>query len=184
MYVARPDEKTIIEALPLHAIDAVIEMADDMEGNIKHMQGISSTSLMSRHKSLFTEKKAGSERVIHDSGEDTSIGEDASFFSRKASANSILQIKTGSDSVGGGRSYYLSTRNDHNPEELRQVIVSSLWAAVLVAKKKAHALSRFQNSQEKVRSIQGSMIFQIVMAVLIMMVAMPAALLAPISFRL
>ena len=174
MYVARPDENTVIEALPLHAIDTVIEMADDVEGSTKHVQGISGISQISRHKSFSAEKKAESERTLLD-GEDISIGEDASFFSRKASVCSVLQVKTGSDSVIAGRSYYLSTRNDHNPEELRQVIVSSLLAAVLVAKKKAKAMSRFQNSQEQVRLVQGSMIFQITMAILIIMVAMPSA---------
>jgi hypothetical protein len=42
---------------------------------------------------------------------------------------------------------------------------------VLIAKKKAQAMTRFQNSQEKVRSVQSSMFFQIAMAILIMMVS-------------
>jgi hypothetical protein len=172
MYVARHDENTVIEALPLHTINTVIDMTDDVEGTLKQLPNVSGSSLMHRHRSQLAERKAGSERMIHE-GEDTSVGEDASFFSRKASISSILQIKTGLDSVNAGRSYYLSTRNDHHPEELRQVIVTSLWSAVLVAKKKALAMTRFQNSQEHVRSIQGSMIFQITMAVLIMLVTMP-----------
>jgi hypothetical protein len=164
LYVARPDETTVIDALPLHAIDAVIEMTDDVEGTIKQLQSIS------RHKSVLAERRAESERAIHEAI-DTSIGEDAAIFSRKASISSILQIKTGIDSVIAGRSYYLSTRNDHNPEQLRHAIVSSLWATVLIAKKKAQAMTRFQNSQEKVRSVQSSMFFQIAMAILIMMVS-------------
>ncbi len=172
MYVARTDDNTVIEALPLHAIKAVIEMTDDVEGTFKHFQSMSGISL-TRQKSLLAERREESDRVIQE-GEDTTIGEDASFFSQKASVSSSLQIKTGSDSVIAGRSYYLSARNDHNPEELRQVIVSSLRAAVLVAQKKARAMSRFQKSQEQVRSVQGSMVFQIAMAILIMMVTMPS----------
>ncbi len=82
-----------------------------------------------------------------------------------------MQIKTIMDSVIAGRTLYLSTRQDHSPEQQRQAIVTSLSDAVAIARKKAQVLSRFQKTQEQVRWVQSSMIFQMVMAVLIMLVS-------------
>ncbi len=84
--------------------------------------------------------------------------------------NCVFQVKTALDSVIAGRTIYLSTRNDVDPEQRRQALVSALREAVSTAQKKALALSRFQKSQEIVRTVQKSFLFQILMSILIILV--------------
>ena len=172
-YLARPgDNKQFIDVLPLHEIEAVIVMNDATEASLKHSQFTlnSESDIFSRLKTSATDKKIESEATLPKNYNQQADEQDASIFSRNSSASSVLQIKTVVDSCTAGRTYYLSTRNDQSPEELRQLIVSGLGAAVAVARRKAIALSRFQKSQEYVQWFLGSFAFQIAMAVLIMLV--------------
>ena len=157
LFVARPNETRIIDTLPLFEIQAVLDMNE--EPDLAFKPG----SLMGRSRSTYSEKKEPSEDNPASTG-------DASIFSGKSAIKCVLQIKTVINSEIAGRTLYLSTRNDINPEQRRQAVVSSLWSAVVAAQKKALALSRFQKSQEKVRQVQGSLAFQIAMAILIMLV--------------
>jgi hypothetical protein len=169
--VARPGEITAIDVLPLHEIQAVIEMNDVTEATLKSIQSLNSTSgVFYRPKSFVTERKVDSEAThkLQQPGDE----DDALIFSQNSST-SVLQIKTVINSCIAGRAYYLSTRKDQSPEQRRQAIVSDLGAAVAVAQRKAIALSQFQRSQENVRWIQGSVAFQITMAVLITLVSAP-----------
>ena len=143
-------------------------MNDDTETILKNHQGLNSSSgVIYRPKPFASEKKVDLDNTCKQRADE----DDALNFSQNLSTRSVLQIKTAIHSCSSGRSYYLSARNDHSPEQRRQAIVSSLTAIVAVAQRKAIALSRFQKSQEKVRRIQGSVSFQIAMGVLIILVS-------------
>jgi hypothetical protein len=169
-YVARPNESRIIDSLPLFEIQAVMEMNEEADASFK------STGVMNRTKGVFADRKDGSQENIASAPE-------ATFFSRNSTIKCVLQIKTVIDSEIAGRTLYLSTRNDTDPEQLRKAVVSSLWNAVEAARRKALAMSRFQKSQEKVRWVQGSLLFQIAMAILIMLVTIPIDVNRPFSER-
>jgi hypothetical protein len=162
LYVARPNETIVIDSIPLNEIHAVLEMNDDSD-TLRLQQ----TFNRSRN-SFYTEKKDDAEAPKEI--DPPTISNDASFFSRKFSAKFVLQIKTALDGVVAGRTLYLSTRSNQNSEDRRQALVSTLWDAVSIAHRKALVMSRFQKVQEKIRWIQGSLVFQISMAILIMMV--------------
>jgi hypothetical protein len=140
-----------------------VEMNDEPDSSIKQQ------SFVIRPKNSFTENRDDPDETLRDIS--ATVAHDASFFSRNSASSCIMQIKTIRDSVIAGRTLYLSTRQDHNPEQLRQAIVSSLCEAVSSARKKALVLSNFQKSQEQVRSVQGSLVFQMAMASLIMLVS-------------
>ncbi len=88
----------------------------------------------------------------------------------QAQLSNIIQLKTAVDGFNSGKTYYLSTRENLNPEQSRQLILKQLSASVKVARRNADAKSRFQKSQEKVQVVQGSMAFQLAMALLITVV--------------
>ncbi len=143
-----------------------MEMNDEPDTNIKQQ------TFVIRNKNSFHENKEETDDTLRDSSRDIeTVAQDASFFSRNSATSCVMQIKTIMDSVIAGRTLYLSTRQDHSPEQLRQAIVTSLSDAVAIARKKAQVLSRFQKTQEQVRWVQSSMIFQMVMAALIMLVS-------------
>jgi hypothetical protein len=128
-------------------------------------------SFVSRSKNSFSDVKEESVETRDYKREINAAAPDASFFSRNSTTSCVLQIKTIVDSVIAGRTLYLSTRLDHNPEQRRQAIVSSLCDAVAIARKKALVQSSFQKTQEQVRWVQGSLVFQTSMAILIMLVS-------------
>jgi hypothetical protein len=157
LFITRPKESRIIDRLPLFQIQAVLDMNE--EADLSSRQG----SILARSRSYLSEKKETADS-------NPASTREASIFSRNSAIKYVLQIKTDMNSEIAGRTLYLSTRNEINPEQRRQAVVSSLWSAVVAAQKKAIAVSRFQKSQEKVRKIQGSLSFQIAMAILIMLV--------------
>ena len=168
-YVTRLNSCEAIETLPLNEIQAVVEMNDEPDALIKQ-QGFVSRAINS-----FTENKEEPEETLREHQRELdAAGHDAAFFSRNSTTSCVLQIKTIIDSVIAGRTLYLSTRLDHNPEHQRQAIASSLCDAVAVARKKALVMSSFQKTQEKVRRVQGSLAFQMAMAILIILVRPPA----------
>ena len=164
-YVTRLNSPEATETLPLNEIQAVVEMNDEPDVSLKQM------SFIGRPKNSLSENKEEpiDSRDYH--GDIDSAAHDAAFFSRNSSTSCVLQIKTIMDSVIAGRTLYLSARLDQNPEHQRQAIVSSLSDAVATAKKKALVLSNFQKTQGQVQRVQGSFVFQMVMAALIMLVS-------------
>jgi hypothetical protein len=91
-----------------------------------------------------------------------------------ANLSNSLQIKTSLDGLNSGKTFYLSTRGSTNPDQTRQSVVSQLRTLSTTARRKAEAKSRFQKSQEKVQIVQGSLAFQLFMALLIMVVILPS----------
>jgi hypothetical protein len=163
-YVTRINSLEAVEAIPLNEIQAVVEMNDEPDTVLKQ------PSFLTRPKNSVVENNEEPVEASRDSN-----AAEASLFSRNSTTNCVLQIKTMMDSVIAGRTLYLSTRHDHNSEQQRQAIVSTLSDAVAVARKKALVLSSFQKSQEKVRRVQGSLAFQMAMAALIILVSTRSA---------
>ena len=187
LYVAPPNSTRAIETLPLNEIQAVVEMNDEPESNSKQLSFLNRKcshkddddgsfrdsrprSLVNRARTLHSDKKQDDDGMFREK-ENSPTAQDASLFSRNSTANCDLQVKTVVESVIAGRTLYLSTRLDHNPEQQRQAIVSTLCDAVAIARKKALVMSSFQKSQEKVRRVQSSLAFQIAMATLIILVS-------------
>lgn len=166
LYITRPNCSDAIEKLPLDEIQAVIDMNDEPDLTITKP-----SSFVLRPSISYTEN-VGEKLEASEPPEDDIILQDSSFFSRKNSSTScILQIKTIIDGAVAGRTLYLSTLLDSNPEQQRQAIISRLLDAVAVARKKALVLSRFQQAQGQVRWVQSSTSFQMAMAALIMLVS-------------
>jgi hypothetical protein len=163
-YVARPNETNILDSIPLHEINDVMEMSDDPDAT-KFQQMRSKQNVYSRTDTERKDGPDGTRDIMH-----PTIFNDSSFFSSKSSAKCVFQIKTALDGVVAGRTLFFSTRTETDPEQQRQAIVSTLKDAVATAHRKALVMSRFQKAQEAVRWIQGSLVFQIFMAILIMMV--------------
>ncbi len=174
LYITRVSETAAIDTIPLDEIHTVIAMSDDVDGNsIKPAQTSQSTA-----RGVTTNKHSSSELQQDYNMVNTEHSPDVdelSMFFGNAKLNNILQIQTDMLGTSAGRTLYFSTRNGLQAEKRRQAIVSALTAAVTVAKRKAHAMSRFQKSQEQVLLVQGSMAFQIAMATLIMLVSPPSA---------
>ena len=169
MFIARANETVAIDMISLEEIHTVIAMKDDVDAAVKPQQASQSTTrgVPAAHKrSLDFDRH----RDLAQSEQTPDVDEMTMFFGN-ANLNNILQIQTNLEGTSAGRTLYFSTRNGLQAEKRRQAIVSALAAAVAEAKRKAQALSRFQKSQEKVLLVQGSMAFQIAMAMLIMLVS-------------
>jgi hypothetical protein len=163
LYISRHGTLVIVDSIPLSEIEDVMEMSDE---SIQTNKLNNSTSL---NRSIHSKADLAEipEPSIKDDG--------GKRFLVHAQLSNILQIKTALDGHNSGKTYYLSTRHNANPELNRQIIVSQLSAKVKISRRKAEAKSRFQRSQEKVQRVQGSLTFQLVMAVFIVVV-IPCAL--------
>jgi hypothetical protein len=158
MYVARDD--VLIDTVPLHEIMSVEEMHDEVE--------------TSRNPQSAHVKPSPTEKLLPISESapyriQSSEKESQKKNAAKSSRQSILQVKTVLDGFNLGRIYYLKpnigTTGTH--------IVQDLLSAVRIAKKNAERKSRFQQSQDAVRSVQESIQFQVMVAILIMLVSAP-----------
>jgi hypothetical protein len=162
LYISRPGTLVVVDCVPLREIEDVMEMSDDsVQTNKSSVSLVSVKSTVS--KADFQEIPDTCTKV-----EDNSSG--GKRFLVQAQQCNILQIKTALDGYNSGKTYYLSTRHNANPEQDRQIIVSQLSARVKISRRKAEAKSRFQKSQEKVQIVQGSLTFQLVMAAFIVVV--------------
>ena len=84
----------------------------------------------------------------------------------KGHRSGILQIKTVPDGFNFGRSYYFKA----GAEVPCRNIVDNLSSAAKAARKRAENKSRFKRSQDFVKTYQESFAFQILVAVLILLV--------------
>jgi hypothetical protein len=155
-----------VDSIPLCEIEAVMEMNDE---SIQNNKTSFSTSL-NPIKPIHSHSKADLAEIPDMCTKDEDHLSGGKKFLVQPQLSNILQIKTILDGYNSGKTYYLSTRNNSNPELDRQLIVSQLSAKVKISRRKAEAKSRFQKSQEKVQVVQGSLTFQIIMAVFIMVV--------------
>jgi hypothetical protein len=91
---------------------------------------------------------------------------EAKKASLKVHRQCIIQLKTVPEGYNLGRIYYLKTNID-TPDRL---IIKHLSEARTKAKGKAERKSKFQRSQDMMRTVQESLVFQIIVAVLILLV--------------
>jgi hypothetical protein len=149
-------------------------MNDDVDAAMKPQQASHTSLLTTRNSGSASLRKPSSgldqpDDIVGQSKHSPDVDE-LSLFSGNANLSNILQVQTSLEGMCAGRTLYFSTRNGQHAEKRRQAIVSALSAAIKAAKRKSIAKSRFQKSQEKVLAVQGSMAFQIAMAILIMLV--------------
>jgi hypothetical protein len=163
MYIARGE--ILVDTIPLHEIISVEEMQDDPE---------TSRNPQTNHlKTSAPEKNPASSDTLpnRNQSEKDLLRKNTS----KSSRQSILQVKTALDGFNFGRIYYVKPDIGTSGSN----IVQSLLGAISIAKDIAERKSRFQKSQEKVRKVQESLGFQIMVAILIMLVSPPPPSLDP-----
>ena len=181
LYIARPEGQEIIDDVPLHEVEEVMTMSEEIDPITK---SLIDKSKPNRDFFFKGDLVIGSTTALNDP--ETAIerneeqergaglqGSASKFSLVHANQSHSLQIKTALDGLNSGKTYYLSTRSSPNPEQTRQSIVSQLLANSMKARRKAEAKSRFQKSQEKVQRFQSSLAFQLAMALLIMVVMQP-----------
>ena len=159
MYIARGD--VLIDTIPLHEIMSVEEMNDDPESarNHNNPQGMISKSSSERHL-------VSSESV---SNRSQSTDKDPQKKNTKSSRQSVLQVKTILDGYNFGRIYYLRQSIGSSSTHIVKQLLVAVRTAISVVERK----SRFQKSQDMVKGFQDSFGFQVMVAILIMLVSKP-----------
>jgi hypothetical protein len=155
MYVARGE--ALVDTIPLHEIISVEEMKDEPE-NARGSQ-ITGVAAVTSEKSMASSETT-SEKEPHKK-------------TAKSSRQSIIQVKTALDGFNFGRIYYLKPSIGSSGAD----IVRDLLGAVQIARSIVERKSKFQKSQDMVRGVQESLGFQILVAILIMLVRAPRFLL-------
>ena len=175
LYMVRHCGLQILDSIPLHEIEGIMEMNND------DVEIQSSKSPSSTPPTIIQSKLAGNQDFpLPVNNDDRNYDRSSSLSSTtakkfvvQAQLSNIIQLKTAVDGYNSGKTYYISTRENPNPEQSRQSILAQLNADVMVARRKADAKSRFQKSQEQVLAVQGSIAFQLAMALLITVVTAP-----------
>ena len=154
MYIARGE--VLVDTVPLHEIISVEEMKDEVE--------------TARNPHASNQLKAAVTEKNHGSSDTASSEKDPQKKNAaKSSRQSILQVKTDLDGFNFGRIYYLKPGMGAPGASIVQHLLGAIGTARDIEERK----SRFQKSQESVRRVQESLGFQIMVAVLIMLVSAP-----------
>ncbi len=191
LFLARNGALSIIDTIPLHEIDGVMEMNEETEQKTRSVSTATDSKMNRDSPSTHSPENcvgqgSSASRLLKrpdgSSRGPTGLSGSSNRISYlQAQSSSILQIKTTINGRNAGKTYYVSTRANSNPEQCRQSIVLQLNENIRIARRNAEAKSRFQRSQERVQHIQSSFIFQLVMALFIMLV-MPTIRSASIAF--
>ena len=168
------------DSIPLHEIDDVVLMDDNSEQS-PNLSSSKLSSLIKRENpsdfivpSLFDSQRVDRSQATTSNSHATG-GEGAHLeFLAQSRLSNLLQIKTLSEGVNSGRTYYITTRSSPDAADSRQSLVKQLSAHARIARRKAEAKSRFQRSQDKVKAVQSSRLFQLSMAALIIAVSRQA----------
>jgi hypothetical protein len=171
----------IMDSIPLHEIEEIMEMNEDVMIQSAKSQSLTPTT-------IAQSKLTGNHQDFPDpvNNDDCTANYDRSTgvssttakkFTVQAQLSNIIQIKTAVDGYNLGKTYYISTRESSNPEQSRQSILAQLNASVKAARRNTDAKSRFRKSQEKVQMVQSSIAFQLAMAFLITVVMLPSRIL-------
>ena len=161
MYIARGE--ILVDTIPLHEICSVEEMQDDPEA--------ARNPQTNQFKTSISEKNIGSSETLTNRNQSAEKDQQKKTAS-KSSRQSILQIKTDMNGFNFGRIYYVKPDIGTSGSN----IVQHLLGAISTAKDIAERKSRFQKSQDMVRKVQESLGFQIMVAILIMLVSPPPRL--------
>ena len=167
LYISRSSCKEITDSIPLHEVHEVMTMDD--ESAKKEEFPSASAGSKSKIDSEASEVIASQDNPA-DSAQPVSARNGSMSFLTQARLTNVFLIKTDEMGFNSGRTYYISTRSNAEAAKCMQAIVAQLSALAKSARRRAEAKSQFQQSQEAVKTVLNSAFFQIVMAVLIMMV--------------
>ena len=146
----------MVDSIPLHEILSIEEMNDDPE----LPKTLQSQSMISFAASSLDRNNSGHGK--HKNPSDCESKKEALIGHRQC----IIQLKTVPEGFNLGRIYYLKANLD-TPDRL---IITHLSEARTKAKTKQERKTRFQTSQDMVRTVQESFVFQVLVAVLILLV--------------
>jgi hypothetical protein len=147
----------MVDSIPLHEIMSIEEMNEDPE-----VAKTSQNQTLKAFKAIsFDKKNSASDLGKNKNAVDTE--------QKKLTLNHrhcIIQLKTVPEGFNLGRIYYLKANVD-TPDRL---FITDLSEARIKAKGMAERKSMFQKSQDMMRTVQESLIFQIIVAVFIVLV--------------
>jgi hypothetical protein len=147
----------MVDSIPLHEILSIEEMNDDPE--------FSKTTLQSQSMMSFAANPL--DRKNSDQGKNKNPSDcESNKVALIGHRQCIIQLKTVPEGFNLGRIYYLKANLD-TPDRL---IVTHLSEARIKAKSNQERKTKFQASQDVMRTVQESIAFQILVAVLILLV--------------
>ena len=139
-----------METIPLHEILSITEMKEDPEFAVR---SLAQSKLVKGASRNFTSDQSNT--VIE------------TMMNWTGGRENVLQLKTVPEGFNFGRIYYFNA----GLERSGPVIVEKLSEAVRAARIRFERKSRYEKSQEAVRSVQESTVFQTLVAGLIMLVS-------------
>jgi hypothetical protein len=148
--------EVMVDSIPLHEIMSIEEMNEDLELS----QSLQSPSIRPFISISTLERK----NSTLDQGKDKTA--DTEQKKLTGHRKCIIQLKTVPEGFNLGRIYYLKANVD-TPDRL---IITHLSEARIKAKGIAERKSKFQKSQDMMRKVQESLVFQIIVAMLILLV--------------
>jgi hypothetical protein len=164
----------LVDTIPLNEIISVSEMNNDEAIPLRSLKGSSQTIL--RSSSVISDRVLLEQIDVDRESKRETVDRDSKRTAAKGHRLNILQIKTAPDGFNFGRTYYFKA----NIDVPGQAIVADLLHSSKVAKERMDRKSRFLKSQEIVRYFQESVVFQIIVAFLILLVI---AFLSPFRAR-
>ena len=180
LYIARPVCEEITDTIPLHEIHSVMTMDDEsaQQEKIPAPHTGSKANVLVNSNTENSEDPDSSDNppdrippLANEIRSARSLSQTRSIrFLSQARLSNVFHIKTDEFGINAGRTYYISTRCNMDADKCMETITAQLSTLAKTARRKAEAKSRFQRSQEVVKAVQSSAAFQIIMAVLIMLV--------------
>jgi hypothetical protein len=149
----------MVDSIPLHEILNINEMNEDPEQS----RPTPSSSTKSSTNISFARTNSTSESSIGLRNADEC---EAKKTTLRGHRQSIIQLKTMPEGFNLGRTYYLKPKRDASDQKM----IAHLLDARIRAKEIAESKSKIQKSQDVMRTVQESFVFQSVVAVLILLV--------------
>ena len=170
LYISRPNNLEITDTIPLEEIDEVLIMEEKSDKKTAMKWAAPTKPISVDFAESFNSPDRQEISPSHTNSKTVA-------FLSQAGLSNVLHIKTAEQGINSGRTYYISTRSNPDAAECRIKIVEQLTVLARVARRKAEAKSRFQRTQQNVRVLQSSFVFQMVMASLIVLVkSVPSSL--------
>ena len=163
LFIANGDR--MVDRIPMHEILSVNEMSQDPSSILLRPSAVFLHSRKSRNYSLDAASSGELLRLASTEQPQTVPCEETE--SRRFGGRTLaIQINTIADGFNFGKIYYLRAISNAS----NRAIVPKLTSAARAAKSRMHRNSLLQNSQDSVKRVHESFIFQLIMAILIMTV--------------
>ena len=153
----------MVDSIPLHEILSINEMNEDPDLSRPTLH---SSSTKSSTTISFDRIDSASEVSVAFKKDKNACEYEAKKATLKGRRESTIQLKTTPEGFNLGRTYYLKPNLDA-PDQL---VITKLSNAIIHAKVIAEKRSKIQKSMEMIRTIHESLIFQSIVAVLILLV--------------